>query len=110
MSGGHFDYQQFKMVEIAESIQSLIDNNGRLMTDDELKDNFISKEELEKYPEMKYHYSYPPEVIEKFKEGVEIIRKAYVYAQRIDWLVSGDDGEQSFLKRLDEELNKLNQN
>lgn len=110
MSGGHFDYQQFKIVEIAESIQSVIDNNFVEMTEDELRNAWISKEQLENYPKLKYHYSYPPEVIEKFKEGVEIIRKAYVYAQRIDWLLSGDDGEQSFLKRLDEELNKLNQN
>lgn len=107
MSGGHFDYQQHKMFEIAESIQSIIDSNGRLMTDDELKDNFISKEELEKYPEMKYHHEYSPKVIEKFKEGVELIQRAYVYAHRIDWLISGDDGEESFLRRLEEELNKL---
>jgi len=110
MSGGHFDYQQHKMFEIAESIQSLIDNNGRLMTDNELKDNLISKEELEKYPEMGYHHAFSPQLIEKFKEGVELIRKAYVYAHRIDWLISGDDGEETFLKRLDEELNKLKTN
>lgn len=107
MSGGHFDYQQHKMFEIAESIQSLIDNNGRLMTEDELKYNFISKEELEKYPEMKYHHEYSPEVIEKFKEGVKLIRQAYVYTHRIDWLVSGDDGQDSFLERLKKELDKL---
>jgi len=110
MSGGHFDYQQHKMFEIAESIQSIIDNNFVEMTEDELRDRWITKEQLEDYPKLIYHYSYPPEVIEKFKEGVELIRKAYVYAHRIDWLVSGDDGEQSFLERLDEELNKLNQN
>ena len=98
------------MFEIAESIQSLIDNNGQLMTDNELKDNLISKEELEKYPEMGYHHAFSPQLIEKFKEGVELIRKAYVYAHRIDWLISGDDGEETFLKRLDEELNKLKTN
>jgi hypothetical protein len=27
--------------------------------------------------------------------------------QRMDWLLSGDDGEESFLKRLDEDLKKL---
>ena len=56
---------------------------------------------------MKYHHEYSPEIIEKFKESVELIRRAYVYAHRIDWLVSGDDGEESFLRRLEEELNKL---
>ena len=107
MSGGRFDYQQHRFYEIAESIQSIIDKNGRQMTHNELMDNFITKDMLESNPRLGYYYSYSPEVIEKFKEGVELIRKAYVYAHRIDWLISGDDGEESFLKRLEEELNKI---
>jgi hypothetical protein len=47
-------------------------------------------------------------VIAKFKDAVNILNIAEVYAQRIDWLLSGDDSEESFLKRLDEDLNKLN--
>jgi hypothetical protein len=27
--------------------------------------------------------------------------------QRMDWLLSGDDGSESFLKRIDEDLKKL---
>jgi len=50
MSGGHFDYQQHKMFEIAESIQSVIDRNMVEMTDEELMDNFIFKDQLENYP------------------------------------------------------------
>jgi hypothetical protein len=49
-------------------------------------------------------YKYPDEVIEKFKEGVEIIRKAQIYAHRIDWLLSADDGEKEFLIKLDKDL------
>jgi hypothetical protein len=29
---------------------------------------------------------------------------AQIYTQRIDWLVSGDDGEDSFRERLKEDL------
>ena len=43
------------------------------------------------------------------KEGLDIIRKAFVYAQRIDYLLSGDDGEKSFLNRLQKDLDKLNE-
>jgi len=43
-------------------------------------------------------------VIEKFKEAVEALKKAYTYAHRIDWLLSGDDVEESFLRKLKEEL------
>jgi hypothetical protein len=38
---------------------------------------------------------------------MKVLRVAAVYAQRIDWLLSGDDGEESFLKRLKEELGQL---
>jgi hypothetical protein len=34
---------------------------------------------------------------------------AEIYAQRIDWLLSGDDGEDSFRKRLKEDLERLKQ-
>lgn len=77
MSGGHFDYHQYRIREIAESVEDIIQN-----------------------------YEYPPEVLEKIKEGLDALNKAEIYAQCIDWLVSGDDGNESFLKRLKEDLNK----
>jgi hypothetical protein len=43
------------------------------------------------------------------KEAVKALKIAQVYAQRVDWLLSGDDGEESFLSRLDDELKKLEQ-
>jgi hypothetical protein len=35
------------------------------------------------------------------------LKLAYVYAQRIDWLLSCDDGEDSFHKRLQAQLKEL---
>ena len=52
-------------------------------------------------------YKYSKETIKEFKKGLAILKKAYVYAQRIDWLLSDDDGEESFHKRLKEELDNL---
>jgi hypothetical protein len=89
MSGGHFDYWQHHITTIADSIESLIDNN-----DDESVDEWGDRRGR----------GYPPEIIEKFREGVQKLNEAYVYAQRIDWLVSGDDGEDTFLKRLEQDL------
>ena len=54
-----------------------------------------------------YYPDYTEETINEFKKGVEILKKARIYAQRIDWLISGDDGEESFHERLKEELEKL---
>ena len=58
-------------------------------------------------PEEKLYETYSPEVQSRMRDAVSVIRKAYVYAQRIDWYLSGDDGEGSFLSRLDEELREL---
>lgn len=108
MSGGAFEYGQYKIGYIADEVEQLIRKNGKEKTKEEMKDEgWRDPDWYEKYPEDKFHYKYPDEVIEKFKEGLEILRKAEIYAQRIDWLISGDDGEESFLERLKEDLGKL---
>jgi hypothetical protein len=108
MSGGTFDYDQYKISYIADQIEHEIEKSGRKKTAEELKEQeYRSQYWDQTYPEDLYHYEYPPEVIEKFKEGVKALRIAQIYAQRIDWLLSGDDGEESFLRRLKEELNEI---
>ena len=107
MSGGFFDYQQYRMTDMIESIESVIKNNGKAKTQKQLDESWYTPDWYEKYPEDLYHPKYSNEVIEKFKEGVILLKKAQVYAQRIDWLLSDDDGEESFLVRLKEDLEKL---
>jgi hypothetical protein len=92
MSGGHFQYKQWEIGNIADEVEQLI-----LTNDSEEKNEWGDRKG--------YHYS--PETIEEFKKGLVLLRQAYVYAQRIDWLVSGDDGEDSFHNRLKFELEKL---
>jgi hypothetical protein len=108
MSGGHWDYIQYRFTDIVEDINKLIENNGKEKTVEEMKnDGWRDPDWYTKYPEDKFHYKYSDETIEEFKKGAKIIAEAQVYIQRIDWLLSGDDGEDSFLKRLKEDLNKL---
>lgn len=92
MSGGHFNYDQYKIIDIAVEIDSLIKNNDSQETDE--------------WGYRKGH-GYSKETIEQFQKAVYYLGIAYTYAQRIDWLVSGDDSERSFHERLNEELNKL---
>lgn len=111
MSGGHFDYIQYRLTDMYEDIEKIIRKNGIEKSVEQIKaDNpwidLSNKQQLEWY---KYDYNYSKEVIEEFKKGVELIKKAQVYAQRIDWLLSDDDGEESFLQRLKDDLNKLEQ-
>jgi len=105
MSGGTFDYNQRRIRDIADRVEREISKSGTPKTERELKDEFWrDKEYYEKYPEDLNHYKYPDEVIEEFKKGYEMLRKAEIYAQRMDWLFAGDDGNESFLQRLKGEL------
>jgi hypothetical protein len=108
MSGGRFEYKQYDMNYIADQIEHEVLINGKKKTDDELKEEgWRDPDWYKKYPEELYHYEYPEEVIEKLKEAVIVLRKAAVYAQRVDWLLSGDDGEETFLERLKKDLEEL---
>ena len=108
MSGGHWEYIQYRFTDIAEDIDKLVEQNGKPKTEEELKENSWHDDDwYNKYPEDRYHYEYPQEAIEQFKKAAEAVRIAQVYIQRMDWLLSGDDGEESFLRRIDEDLKKL---
>lgn len=92
MSGGHFYYKQNHIYQIAVEIERLINEN-----DDQTCNRFGEP----------IGRGYPPEIIEEFRTAVSVLRQAYVYAQRIDWLVSSDDGPDTFLTRLKEELEEM---
>ena len=106
MSGGTFDYKQYEFGYIADQIEQYVEKNGRKKLSSELY-SYHDREWLEEYPNDAYHYKYPDEVIKEFKNAIYYIRKAQIYTQRVDWLIAGDDGEDSFLERLKEELTKL---
>lgn len=111
MSGGQWDYIQYRFTDIIEDVKSFIDKNGKPKTENELKeDKWKDEEYYKKYPEEKFHYKYSDEVIEEFKKSLDIIKKAQIYAQRIDWLLSGDDSEETFLTRLKEDLDGMGNN
>lgn len=48
--------------------------------------------------------NYADEVMKELHNGVEYLRKAAIYARRISGLLSGDDGPETFLERLKEDL------
>ena len=82
MSGGFFDYNQFKIERMAEEIELLLSENT---------------------------HEYSEETLAELKTGMELLRKAYIYSNRIDWLLSGDDDQKSFHKRLAEDMGKANE-
>lgn len=102
MSGGRFEYSQYRIRDIANEIEREIYNSGRKKTDQELKDEINNWYHGHKPDPI--HYEYPEEVINEFIKAYKILRVAEIYAHRIDWLLSGDDGEETFLSRLSEDL------
>ena len=110
MSGGTFDCNQRRIRYIADDIEQYIAKSGKPKTPRELKaeDGWRNnKEWYEKYPEDLNHYKYSDELIKEFKNAYKALRIAEIYAQRIDWYLAGDDGEESFIERLKEELDAL---
>jgi len=109
MSGGRFDYKQYEIGNIADYVHNEICKSGKPKSEHEIKDTkrWSGDDWYEKYPEDLNHYHYPDEVIEELKKGYWILRQASIYAQRIDWLLSGDDGDESFIRRLNDELRQL---
>jgi hypothetical protein len=109
MSGGKWDYIQYRFTDIAEDVDKLVEQNGKPKTAEELKESFYDDEWYKQYPEDLNHYEYKKEVLKQFKKAIKAIKIAEIYIQRTDWLLSGDDGEESFLNRLNEDFNKLKQ-
>jgi hypothetical protein len=105
MSGGSMDYVFGHINEAARHVQRELANvelcrkNGRFFGP--------YKKYQEEHPELGYLKS--PEaltdgVIKRLKDALLCVRKAAIYAQRVEWLTSGDDGYDDFCMRLDEEL------
>lgn len=108
MSGGAFNYDQYKIGYIVDEIEKVIQKNGREKTPEEIKEEWWRDPDwFKKYPEDLFHHKYSDEVIEKMKEAVKALKIAQIYAHRVDWLLSGDDGEESFLQRLDDNLKRF---
>lgn len=91
MSGGRFDYDQYKIENIIEGIQH------EILYNNEKSDPKNEWEEPNNYSE---------KTIIEFKKAIGYLRAAKIYAQRIDWLLSGDDGEETFHIRLKQDLDK----
>ena len=107
MSGGHFSYIQHRFEwEIIEPIQEWIDKNGKEKTKEELEDSGFRwyGDDDDEDPQEKFHYKYPDDIIAEFKNAIHYLKMAQIYTQRIDWMVSGDDSEDSFRERLKEDL------
>ena len=89
MSGGYFDYNQWRLEDMADQIDRMIENN-----DSDEADDYGCRRGR----------GYSPETIARFQETRAALKRAAKMAHRVDWLLSGDDSEESFHRRWDEEI------
>jgi hypothetical protein len=75
MSGGHFNYNQYQIGQIADEIELSLSTN-----------------------------LYPDDVVQMLTDTMRTLRKGQIMATRADWFLSGDDGAENYVQRLREEL------
>lgn len=105
MSGGSMDYVAWRIQEAARHIQHELANaelcrkSGRFF---DVYDGYKKD-----HPELAYLQSpqaLTDAVIKRLRNALKCVRKAAIYAERVEWLTSGDDGYENFCMRLDEQL------
>ncbi len=95
MSGGHFDYVEHRIEEAAREVERIIRVNGNTYP----RDNYGEPSRPE--------YHYPPDIIARFKEAALTLNRAAAMLRRVDYLICGDDGEESFRRRWVEEVESI---
>jgi hypothetical protein len=78
MSGGTWENSEYNILNIADGIQNEVDKN-----------------------------EHREDVKMKMLEAIDMLKMAYVYARAIDYYLSGDIGEDTLIKRIDTEIEKL---
>ena len=105
MSGGAFEYQQYHIEEIADSIEQEIIEAGREIPKEIWAKNHWYGSSFDDSD--RTYQTYERKTIDIMKRAVYVLRMAYIYAKRIDCMLSGDDGEDTLVERLQEELQAL---
>jgi hypothetical protein len=78
MSGGAFDYVQFQFTDPVHMLE--------VMATDKV---------------------WPEDIRESMLKCVAVLQEASIRLQRVDWLVSGDDGVETYRERLEQDLRGL---
>lgn len=102
MSGGHFDYNQFHIRQIADQIQYELDKQGKPKIHQE---NVFTADNIISHGQQKYYEVHPKQVQQKMQQAIELLNKAHAYVKNIDYYLSGDHGTKNFLSSLAKDLN-----
>lgn len=113
MSGGSLNYVSGYINEAADEIERRI--NGEEVDECDIE-SLIREYDLDeteaKYVREHHHtmpnpFYYSPSTLDQMKTALHHLKVASIYAHRLEWLFSGDDGEETFHECLREDLDKL---
>lgn len=85
MSGGHFDYNQYRISDIADQIERDLSRIGKTNDYGDVID-------------------IPEDIVDKMFEAITVLRKCEKMVHAIDWYMSGDTGDDSFRKEWGENM------
>ena len=105
MSGGSMDYVYCAIDNAAEKIQEVL-ANYTLKRDKGIyvKLNDYYRDENPDIDYLADDKSLTDAVIKRLEQCLVTVREAAICAERVEWLTSDDDGEESFCMRLDKDL------
>lgn len=93
MSGGHFDYKQYELTYIADEIKDVI---YRCENDEPVDGEFNYNKT-----------SFPKWFVAEMKDVHDQLLILNRRVQRLDWVLSGDDGVDRYFPRLKEDVESI---
>ena len=98
MSGGFFEYKDYVLDDIADRVIGINAEVNGLGLDNRTGEDDFSY----------YNLIEDKETFNKVcRNAIAHLKLAKVYVHRLDWMLSGDDSEDSFKQRLKEDLEDL---
>lgn len=85
MSGGHYDYIQYRLHDLVDTI----------------------KEDIRHHAEDPNYGQFPPEILLDMHILHDKLQEATIRLNRLDWLISGDDGIDAYHARLKDDLERF---
>ena len=90
MSGGFFEYQDYRMEDIAKLLRLEIAKCRQ-------KPDWVDD----------YRKSYPEAFLSEMSKAYNMLVETQARLHRLDWVFSGDDGVECYFRRLPEDMNEL---
>ena len=100
MSGGSMEYVYTHIYQATQDVAHILEKTRKR----DIDDFDFDAERMENMTAEKLK----DQVVSLMEKAVHALREAEVYARRVEWLDSGDDGFDSFVERTAEELHEVN--